>query len=247
VSRRTVLAILALAAGAIPGALATMGAGPAFAQAAGLVTRTFSAHYRAVDDIVALIQPAISDSGSYSVQPRIKSVTITDTPESIRRIEELIAGYDLPPRAVSLVVQVMRAEEGAPPSAQEKPPRRMGLPPSLIQDVTKWGVITQIGSASLSTAENEKGSVLLGSGAEEFRVQFQVGAVSQKIGVIRVERFALERLRRGADGQTHPTTMMDLVLNLKAGVTTVLGATSSQDSKQALFVSVTATSQGPQE
>ena len=207
-----------------------------------LATRTFSAHYRSVDDIVALIQPAISDRGSYAVQPRIKSVTVTDTIESLHRIEDLVAGYDLPPRAVSLVVQLMRAEEGAP---QEKPPRRMGLPPSVIQDVTKWGVVTQLGSASLATAENGSGSVALGSGAEEFRVQFQVGAVTPKIGVIRVERFALERIRRAPDGQTRYTPVMDLVLNLKAGVTTVLGATSSQDSKQALFISVTATSQEP--
>ncbi|HZI93644.1 MAG TPA: secretin N-terminal domain-containing protein [Patescibacteria group bacterium] len=207
------------------------------AAAAGLATKTFTAHYKTVDDIVALIQPAIGDGGSYTVQPRIKAVTVTDTPESIRRIEALITGYDLPPRAITLVVQLMRAEEGPP---QDKPPRRMGLPPSVIQDVTKWGVVTQLGSASLSTAENESGSVALG---EDYRVRFQVGAVTQKIGVIRMERFALERIRRGPDGQPRYSAVMDLVLNLKAGVTTVLGATSSQDSKQALFVSVTATSQ----
>ena len=219
----------------------SIAAPPAGTPAPALTTKTFTAHYKSVDDIVALIQPVIGDGGSYTVQPRIKSVTVTDTPESVRRIEDLIAGYDLPPRAVTLVVQLMRAEEGVP---QEKPPRRMGLPPSVIQDVTKWGVVTQLGSASLSTAENETGSVALG---EDYRVRFQVGAVTQKIGVIRMERFALERIRRAPDGQPRYSAVMDLVLNLKAGVTTVLGATSSQDSKQALFVSVTATSQEPQE
>jgi len=235
------MALLALAV-----ALLGVTAGAPWAMAApaapDLPSKTFTALYRSVEDIVALIQPAISERGSYAVQPRIKAVTVTDTAESLKRIEDLIAGYDLPPRAVSLVVQVMRAEEGAP---QQKPPRRMGLPPSVIQDVTKWGVVTQLGSASLTTAENVGGSVALGSGGDEFRVQFRVGAVSPKIGVIRLERFALERIRRGADGQPRYTPVMDLVLNLKAGVTTVLGATSSQDSKQAMFVSVTATSQEP--
>jgi len=207
-----------------------------------LATRTFTARYRAVEEIVALIQPAISARGSYTVQPRIKAVTVTDTFDSVRRIEELISGYDLPPRAISLVIQVMRAEEGAP---QPKPQRRLGLPPSVIQDVTKWGVITPIGSASLVTAENEKGLVAVGTAPEEYRVQFKAGAVSARIGVIRMERFALERVRRGPDGQPHFTPLMDLVLNLKHGVTTVLGATSSQDSKQAIFASVTATAQEP--
>ena len=143
-------------------------------------------------------------------------------------------------RALKLVVQLMRAEEGTP---QEKPQRRMGLPPSVIQDITKWGIITSIGSAALVTAENETGSAALG---DEYRVRFEVGAVSPRIGVIRMERFALERIPRAPAGPPHPTaTIMDLVLNLKAGVTTVLGATSSQDSRQALFISVTATVQEP--
>ena len=202
-----------------------------------LASRTFTARYRGVDEIVALIQPAVSERGSYAVQPRIKSVTVTDTAENLKRMGDLIAAFDLPPRVIKLVVQLMRAEEGTP---QEKPQRRMGLPPSVIQDVTKWGVITPIGSASLVTAENESGSVLLD---DEYRVLFQVGAVSPQIGVIRLERFSLERSRKGPDGHPRPSTIIDLVLNLKGGVTTVLGATSSQDSRQALFVSVTATAQ----
>ena len=71
------------------------------------------------------------------------------------------------------------------------------------------------------------------------------GAVSPRIGVIRLERFSLERSRKGPDGHPKTATIIDLVLNLKGGVTTVLGATSSQDSRQALFVSVTATAQEP--
>lgn len=211
----------------------------------GLATKTFTIHYRQVDDVVALIQPEIGERGSYSVHPKIRSVTVTDAPETLQRIEELIAGFDLPPRGISLVVQLMRAEEGAPSPAPQAPGRRLGLPPAVIQDLTKWGVITPIGSASVATAENEEGSVSMG---DVYRLRFTVGAVSPHIGVIRIERFVLERLQReeaGASGPQRPVPLMDLVLNLKAGQTTVLGATSSQDSKQALFVSVTATTVEP--
>ena len=210
---------------------------------ADLITRTFTIQYRGVDDVVALIQPAISERGSYAVQPRIKAVTVTDTRESLRLIETLIAGYDLPPRGISLTVQLLRAEEGPPPGeAEKKPSRRMGVPPSVIQDVTKWGVITQLGGASVSTAENGSGTLAMG---EEYRVQFRVGAVSSRLGVIHMDRFALEKLRRGADGSQRFTPLIDVTLNLKAGVTSLVGATSSQDSKQALFVSVTAATTDP--
>ncbi|HKY31447.1 MAG TPA: secretin N-terminal domain-containing protein [Candidatus Polarisedimenticolia bacterium] len=223
---------------------------PAPAQEAPLATRTFTIAYRAVDDAVALVNPALSDRGSYSVQPRARAITVTDAPERLRAIQELLAGFDLPPRSIELVIQLMRAEEGAPDGAGGRlPARRMGLPPSVIQDLTKWGVITQIGNASVATAESGQGTVALGGAPEEFRVRFTMGAVSPAIGIVRMERFVLERLRRGpaAGGSDVPryTTLMDLVLNLKDRETTVLGATSSQDSKQALFVAVTATAAKP--
>ena len=203
-----------------------------------LSTRTFLIKYRDVNDIVALIQPAVSDRGSYAVRPRIKTVTVTDTDDSLARIQELIEGFDLPPRGVGLVIQLMLAEEGSPSEQAGKPARRQrGVPPSVIQDVTKWGLIKQIGSASVTTAENETGSVAMGP---DHRVKFAVGAVSANIGIIRMERFVLERLDKPSDGDQVYVPVMDLVLNLRDGQVTVLGATSSQDSKQAIFVSVTA-------
>jgi hypothetical protein len=238
-ARRALLALACALAAASSGAL--LAAAPA-AEAA-LATRTFTVNYRPVDDVVALIQPVVSERGSYAVQPRIKSVTVTDTADRLDRIRDLIAGFDLPPRSIQLVIQIMRAMEGAPPGGGKPPARRMGLPPSVIQDLTKWGVITQIGNASLPTAENETGSVSLGDSPDDYRVTFRMGAVTPSLGVIRMERFVLERVRHGASPEAVPqyVPLMDLVLNLKDRQTTVLGATSSQDSKQALFVSVTAT------
>jgi hypothetical protein len=208
-----------------------------------LVTRTFIVNHRSVDDVVALIQPALSDRGSYAVQPRIRSLSVTDETDRLQRIQEMIAGFDLPPRSIQLVIQLMKAEEGPAPAGGKAPARRMGLPPSVIQDLTKWGVITQIGNASLPTAENGSGTVGLGESADDYRVTFKMGAVTPSLGVIRMDRFVLERLRPAPGGEAPPryVTLMDLVLNLKDRQTTVLGATSSQDSKQALFVSVTAT------
>ncbi len=207
---------------------------------AAVSSRTFTSRYRQIAEVLKLIEPAISERGTYSVQPRLKSVTVTDTDAVLKRIEELLNAFDQPARNIRLVVQLLKGEEGPPPAAPRLPARRLGLPPSVIQDVTKWGVVTQIGNAVLSTAENEPGSVALG---DEYRIRFTMGAISPRIQVVRVERFTLEKLKRGTDGRMQFAPLIDLVLNLKQGQTTVLGATSSQDSRQALFVAVTATTE----
>jgi len=232
VRRRAVVLVVLLALAGLAGATALR------AQEPGLATKTFTARYKGVDEIVALIQPVVSDRGTYAVQPRIKSVTVTDTPDRIRRMEALIADFDVPPRGIHLVFQLMRAEEGKPAAQDPAPRRRMGLPPAVIQDLTKWGVITQIGSASIATAEMEGGALAMGA---EHRVRFSMGSVSADLGVIRMDRFVLEKVGRDDAGGEGARPLMDLVLNLKDGRTTVLGATGSQDSKQALFVSITAT------
>lgn len=231
---RRVIAILLLLV--IPAAIA-------HAADPGLTTRVFTARHRPVDEIVALIQPAITDQGSYAVQPRARAVTVTDTAEALARIEGLIASFDTPPKGIGLVMQLMRAEEGAPSETPAtRTARRAGLPPAVIQDVTRWGVVTPIGSASIQTTEGGSGLVLLG---DEHRARFTAGALSATAGIVRLERFVLERLRPVPEpsGKAAPrwTPLMDLVLNLKDRQTTVLGATSSQDAKQALFVSITAT------
>jgi len=232
-----VIVSIAMALVAPPAPAAPAAAAPADA----LASRTFKLSYRGVNDVVALIQPMISERGSYAVEPRSRSVTVTDTTDVLERNNDLISGYDLPPRGIDLVVQLMRAEEGSrDPEARENKPRRMGLPPAVIRDLTKWGVITPIGGAAVSTAENESGTVAMG---DEYRLRFSVGAVAQTVGVIRVERFVLERMRPAAEQSKEAAPwapLMDLVLNLKDRQTTVLGATSSQDSRQALFVAVTA-------
>jgi len=238
------VALIALAAIGLAGVAMTTAAAqdPAPREDAGLRERTFTIHYRDLSDIIALIQPIIGPRGSYSVQPRSRAVTVLDAPEIVEKIEDLIAGYDLPPRGIDLVVQLMRAEEGSTdPAAAERRPRGIGLPPAVIQDLTKWGVITPIGSAALSTSENESGTVSMG---DDFRLRFSVGTVSASVGLVRMERFVVERVKASAPGAASGRAwapLMDLVLNLKDRQTTVLGATSSQDSRQALFVSVTAT------
>ena len=218
-----VLAALAMTAGAAPDEQ--------------LTTRLFSIRFKPVEDVVLLIEPAIGDGGSYTVQPRLRAVTVRDMPANLARIGDLIAGFDQPPRSVRLVIQVLRATQ-ADPASTRKGEELSGVP-SLLRDVTKWSEVSVLGSASMVGVEGAQSTLSIG---EEFRVRFRVDTVAERQGVVKFDRFALDRLVRDPGAATpRAVPIWDTVVNLRNNQQLLLGATSSQESRRAVFLSVTAT------
>jgi hypothetical protein len=219
--------------------LSLLGAVPSPIRAAAddqLPTRLFTIRFKAVEDVVLLIEPVMGERGSYTVQPRLKAITVRDTPANLTRISDLIAGFDQPPRSVRLVIQVLRATE-ADPASSHRGSESTGIP-SILRDVTKWSEVSVLGSASMVGVEGAQSTLNIG---DEFRVRFRVDAVAERQGVVKFDRFALDRLVGNPDGSTKPVPIWDTVLNLRNNQQLLLGATSSQESRRAVFLSVTAT------
>ena len=201
-----------------------------------LPARLFAIRFKAVEDVVLLIEPAMGEHGSYTVQPRLKVISVRDTPANLTRISDLIAGFDQPPRSVRLVIQVLRATE-ADPASTRRGSESTGIP-SLLRDVTKWSEVSVLGSASMVGVEGAQSTLNIG---DEFRVRFRVDTVAERQAVVKFDRFALDRLVRDPDGTMKPVPIWDTVVNLRNNQQLLLGATSSQESRRAVFLSVTAT------
>ncbi len=211
---------------------------PAAPEEDGLITRTFTIKFKPIQDVVLLMEPHIGDRGSYTVHPRLRAITVFDEPARIKRIGNLIADFDQPPRYVRLEIQLLNATEAQPAS-----PRRSesgtGVPRVL--NVTKWSEVAVIGSASIIAVEGAESSLNVG---EEFRVRFSVETVASRQGVVKFDRFALDRILPGREGVRH-VPIWDTVVNLRDKQQLLLGATSSQESRRAIFLSVTATIEPP--
>jgi len=201
-----------------------------------LSTRLFTIRFKAVEDIVLLIEPAMGDRGSYTVQPRLKAITVRDTAPNLSRIGDLITGFDQPPKSVRIVIQLLLATE-ADPAANRRSTEASGVP-SLLRDVTKWSDVSVLGSASLVGVEGAQSMLNIG---EEFRVRFRVDTVADRQGVVKFDRFALDRVVRDPDGTSRPVPIWDTVINLRNNQQLLLGATRAQESRRAVFLSVTAT------
>jgi len=203
---------------------------------ADLAARMFTIRFKAVEDVVLLIEPQIGERGSYTVQPRLKAITVRDEPANLARIGEMIVGFDQPPRSVRLIIQLLKAAQ-ADPSSVPKGGEKRGVP-ELLRDVTKWSEVSVMGSASMVGVEGAQSTLNIG---EEFRVRYRVDTVAEKQGVVKFDRFALDRIVSDPNGETRYVNIWDTVVNLRNNQHLLLGATSSQESRRAIFLSVTAT------
>jgi len=54
-----------------------------------------------------LVSPWLTPRGSIQSQPHQRTLTVVDTPEAMKHVAELLAGFDLPPRTVEVAVQLI--------------------------------------------------------------------------------------------------------------------------------------------
>ena len=80
-----------------------------------LPTQLFTVRFKDVNDVYLLIEPLLSAKGSVSMQPRLKTLAVTDDEDTLRRVEEMIRSYDLPPKNVEVALQLILASTKGQP------------------------------------------------------------------------------------------------------------------------------------
>lgn len=230
-----VLVVVALLAG-VPAGLASEDPPPQ------VETRVFLVKHRAVEEVALLVRPALGDQGSVTMQPRIKLVTVTDEPARLDQISRLIASFDIPPRHVHLAVSLLMGRQEPDPedrSPTMRAPRMPGIDRDLRQALalTSWTDYSLLGSASFTAAEGEESTLSLG---EDYRIRLKVGTVNPEQASTRFEQFALERRHVDDSGAEELRTIWDQVLNLRDNQLYVFGATRLEESRRAIFLSITA-------
>ncbi|MBI4161296.1 MAG: hypothetical protein HY509_02485 [Acidobacteria bacterium] len=207
-------------------------------EAPGLETRVFQIHFKEVSDIFLLIEDQVGETGAIWMQPKLKTISVTDTPENLDRIARLIAEYDLPPRNIEvtfrLILASTRATEG-----QVEPPRVRDIIRKIDEVTTRWGNYRLLGSATVIGTEGERSELMVG---EEYRIGFWIEYAGERQGVVtvRLADFSLERLQEDPEKKPGFVPLLTTSLNLKRDQLYILGTSKSESHDRALFVAISA-------
>jgi hypothetical protein len=215
---------------------------PPDASATRLPTQLFTVRFKDVNDVYLLIEPLLSARGSVQMQPRLRTLAVTDEAETLKRIEALIQSYDLPPKNVDVALQLILAT-----TADKQPdsisPRIRGVIQKLNEISTKWSDYKLLGSVTVTSSEGDRASVEMG---DDYRISFAVDYVSDEQNMVRFKRFTLDRREKSKspESQEEATTrVLDTALNLKEGKLYIFGASKMESSNRALFMTITASAQ----
>ena len=222
--------------------LAMLSAGPTSGEETGLETRVFTVRYKAVEDALLLIRPLLGDDASVTLQPRLRTLAVTDEPARLDRVAGILTSFDVPPRRVTLAVSLIlgtRSGRDGEVFQRARPPRTLPGFDSTVRALehTVWTDYRLLGSASFATSEGEESELTLG---EDYRIRLRVDSVNPEEGVTRFDRFSLERRTPGPREQVEFRPVWNTVLNLRDDQLYVFGATRMEDSQRAIFLSVTA-------
>jgi hypothetical protein len=208
-----------------------------------LPTQLFTIRFKDVNDVYLLIEPLVSARGSVQMQPRLRTLAVTDDPETLEKIEAMIQSYDLPPKNVEVALQLILATAAGKPAETISPRIRGGVIQKLNEISTRWSDYRLLGSATVVSSEGEKTSVEMG---EDYRISFAVDYASDEQRLVRFKRFTLDRRERPGDPEPREETytrVLDTALNLKEDKLYIFGASKMESSNRALFMTITASTQ----
>jgi type II secretory pathway component GspD/PulD (secretin) len=202
-------------------------------------TQLFTIRFKDVNDVYLLIEPLLSEAGSVQMQPRLRTLAVTDDEETLKKIEAMIQSYDLPPKNVDVALQLILAST-ADKTPETISPRIRGVIQKLNEISTRWSDYRLLGSATLTSSEGDRASVEMG---EDYRISFAVDYVSDEQKMVRFKRFTLDRRDRPQAPESREETytrVLDTALNLKEDKLYIFGASKMESSNRALFMTITA-------
>jgi hypothetical protein len=202
----------------------------AFAQS-GLSSHSFTFKHKDAERAAALIKPLMSEEGSVSMQPKTRTLIVTDRGANVRSIVEALAKFDVPAQSFRIQVKIVAASRGA---AQPKVPDDLKEISAKLSGVLKFNSFEKLGEIDARVKEGDP--FVADKVAETYRADFTLGEYDPLSDSVRVNDLRIQK-RQAKEGQSSEIVqLLKTSLNLKLGQTIVMGAAKTPDSNRTLMV-----------
>ncbi len=235
---RSLLAAL-LVAITVPAAGAPPAAAPPPSPASASVLRVFTLKHRRADDALLLVRPLLSDQGSVLLQPRLNTLTVRDTPQAVERAARALSAWDLPPRALSISVSLLKATTDGP-APQEPVSEEIKAVGARLKKLFNFTGYSRLDAVVVQGVEGDSISYVLGG---DYRLEFVLDP-SGDDAFVRLKGLTLSRLRRDASGREVARDIARTSLNIPMGEPFVLGVGRDEAASGALFLVLVASPRG---
>lgn len=207
-----------------------------------ILTRHFSVEFKALTDVAELIDPLLTSEGSVILRPRMGSLIVEDRASVLQRIGQLLQSFDVPPRSVAITFILflgrdIRENTARPVSTASVFSAEVHAVIDALGDVTKWTSYEPLGSRAV---RGEEGSRTFADLSSEYRVSFEIDAVTRRAGneVVKFSRIVLQRVGHDTQGNETLDDLYATAGTLKTGMLHVAGAASGPDADRALFLTM---------
>ena len=215
-------------------------AGPAILSAAGpapqTVVKVFTLKYRKAEDALARLRPLLSDSGAVSavLETDGNSLTVRGTSGRVEQIAREIAAFDVPLRAIDIVVTLLRSTaskkngSGGDKGEPSEDIREIGERLKKLFNVTNF---TRLDSVVFQGIEGQRVAYVMGGG---YRLGFLVDPARDGTQV-QLRDLSLERMRHEA-GREVRGEIVRTSINVNLGQPYILGVGRDESAGDKLFI-----------
>ena len=205
------------------------------------VVRVFTLRFRRADDAAAVLRPILTDAGSVLLQSKTNTVTIRDSTAVVERAAKALEAFDVPPRALSIAVTLLKAASEAPrePSGRAVSEEIRGVGERLkrLFNLTSY---VPLDTVVVQGVEGNSVAYVLG---REYRLEFLLEQGSED-AIVRLRNLVFSR-QRSERGREVSRDLLRTAINVPLGQPYVLGIGKDDSATGALFLVFVASPRGP--
>ncbi len=220
---------------------APLGAAPPPPSPDATVVRVFTLRHRRADEAAAVVRPLLSDTGSVLLSSNGRIITIRDSLAVVEKTAKAIEAFDLPPRALSIAVTLLKAASDPVQGPSGRPVseeiRGVGERLKRLFNLTSY---VPLDTVVVQGVEGDSVAYVVG---REYRLEFLLGPGTDD-SVVRLRNLVLSRQRSEA-GRFVSRDLLRTTINVPLLQPYVLGIGKDESASGALFLVFVASPRGP--